>query len=357
MRKLSTVRVISNLSSIDGADNIEVATVDGWKVVVRKGQFKEGDLCIYFEIDSFLPASDERFSFLEKNFRDWNGKRGARVKTIKLRGQISQGVCLPISMFPEAHTLGVENHLDEALGVEKWEPAEIINRFGNAAGVFPWFIPKTDQERIQNRTEVLSDKNTEYQVTIKLDGCSMTVFAITRESPYFNEMKEKDEFNLHEDVVFGVCSRNILLKNDNNCFTKCAIDCGILNNMLEYALLTGDSFAVQGELVSPSIQGNHEKVDKTEFYVYNIFSIDSQEYVTPQTCWQVTQDMNLKHVPVLENSWSIPNNWTIEDMLNYAEGQGMNEGVMREGLVFKNKAFSADSFKVISNSYLLKTGK
>ena len=150
-RKLASVRSISNLSPIEGADKIELATVDGWKVVVAKDVgHKVGDLIIYCEIDSFLPIKEE-FEFLRKSsFKKMGDQEGFRLKTIRLRGQISQGLIMPISVLnPPDTNIYVEpfEGLDvtEMLGIVKYEPPIPAELAGKVKGLFPSFIPKTDE--------------------------------------------------------------------------------------------------------------------------------------------------------------------------------------------------------------------
>ena len=167
-RKLVTIQKISDLKPIENADAIECAGVLGWHVVVKKGEFKIGDPCVYFEIDSLLPVVSE-FAFLsksgvKKSYADGKEYEGYRLKTIRLRGQISQGLCLPISIldgkkYPTdsrknpVYQTGTD--VTSLLGVVKYEPVIPANLSGQAKGLFPGFIPKTDETRIQFCPKVL----------------------------------------------------------------------------------------------------------------------------------------------------------------------------------------------------------
>ncbi len=188
-RKLVTIRTISNIKPIEGADNIELAFVDGWQVVVKKGEFSIGDYAFYFEIDSFLPTDRPEFAFLKPSngkVTVYNGVEGHRLRTIRLRKQLSQGLLVPIN--PEANIAETFNPTAErqdysaAFGVQKWErpiPAQLI---GTVRSTFPThIIPKTDQERVRNiigdlKERILQNPEEAYEVTIKLDGSSMTVY-------------------------------------------------------------------------------------------------------------------------------------------------------------------------------------
>lgn len=438
-RKLVTVRTIDALDPIPEADAIEVATVEGWKLVVKKGEFKVGDMCVYCEIDCFLPAGNPAWQFLvDKSSRIMNGVKGHKLRTIKLRGQISQGLALPLSaellgrfaayqnVANRPYPVWVENvtevgyyiepeniddlreiDLSAALGVEKYEaplPAELA---GQAAGLFPSFIQKTDQERCQNlRSEIFGyeetfrqasdwiDVNTAlpkdgalikgktaegkewtetwdseeplgamthwtalvvqppkaspddvYEITIKLDGSSMTAF--------------------HRDGEVGVCSRNLQLKTDDvnrdNTFVRMFYDGG-LNWALPALAKDFGNIAVQGELMGPGIQGNREELKDFKFFVFDVFLIDQARYAMPMerndimdALYALGVDSNkISHVPVIDTYVKLGDLGlhTIDDLLKFAEGPSIKHPI-REGLVFK-RMDGQFSFKAISNLFLSK---
>ena len=189
-RKLASIQRITRLSPINGADKIETARVLGWDVVVGKGDFSEGDLAVFFEIDSFLPASDSRYASFEDRFTTLDGERGMRVKTIRLRKQLSQGLLMPVSKFPEVTKLVLSEDTDvtKVLGIKKWELAEATKSSNNVGKttVFPSFIRKTDQERIQNiSNKVFEALDKQFQVSIKKDGSSMTAYVVHPNSPHY----------------------------------------------------------------------------------------------------------------------------------------------------------------------------
>lgn len=343
MRKLVTVRQINAIDPIANADAIDCATVDGWKVVVKKGEFQVADLCVYFEIDSFLPLSDERYAFLAKNKTLLNEQEGIRLRTVKLRGQISQGLVFPLTVFPEiaAHVAGLDAHaireidFTDVLGIQKWEPptsgAEI-------EGPFPSFIDKTDQERIQNLPHLLTEHAHElFEVTVKLDGSSMTIF--------------------HNRGETGVCSRNCLLKDlSNSPFWQAARS----NRLLEALVATGRNLALQGELIGEGIQGNPEKLTGKHFYLFDIYDIQTGQRLGREARSQFVTELRthgatLTEVPFLEETTLEKFEGDINKVLAYAEGASLNKDVLREGVVFK-RLDGALSFKAISNSYLLKHG-
>lgn len=322
-RQLVTARTISGLSPITGADQIECATIDGWKVVVKKGEFKVGDPCAFFEIDSFLPASDTRFDFLSKSKRTWRGKEGYRLKTVKLRGQISQGLALPLTLFPE----GVEV-LSQT--IQKWEEDVHPALAGMVKGAFPSFLRKTDQERLQNIYGDV-DKKALYEVTLKMDGTSLTVYRY--------------------QGVFGVCSRNLELKvTDENAGNL------YIQQSSKFSQIP-EGFAVQAEICGPGIQGNRAALTSIDAYVFDIFDIQKGVYLNHWDRLEMCKKYGWLHVPSVAEPEFGPNDClqSMEDALAYAERFNYLSGEPAEGVVFK-RSDGGMSFKIISNKYLLKHG-
>lgn len=377
MRKLASIQKIVGTAPIDGADAIEVAFVLGWQVVVKKGEFKAGDLVVFYEIDSFLSSEDSRYDSFKDRFIKWDGKEGMRLKTIKLRKTLSQGLVLGLDKFPEIKNPEEGLDVTELLKIEKWELPETSNNKGTRAQgsgkTFPPFIQKTDQERVQNyRVLVEKALDEEFEVTMKKDGSSITVFVVHPESPYYKTAKQfvtkKEKFNLFKWIkslfikdttpVWGICSRNILLKQeDDSNFHKVVEKYGLLGK----ANACGKSVALQGELVAPNIQQNHEKVNDIEFHLFDIFDIDEQKYLLPAERQRLAKINDIPHVTIiatdkLKNVVANNNGENIvQKCLDFAEGDGDNKGVKREGVVFKSVTRDF-SFKAISNSYLLKKG-
>ena len=374
MRKLASIRNILEIRSIEGADLIEIAVIDGWQVIVKKGEFKVADLAVYFEIDSFLPVRPE-FEFLRKNcFKIMNNcEEGFRLKTMKLRGAISQGLLLPISEFKELRKVKLGDDVTDILKVKLYEPPtssqimpmrkktkfrkflELLQDltfkicpplaryifpplfrklYGERRLGFPRFVPKTDEERIQNLVSKLPElsQNT-YEVSIKLDGSSLTVFKRNKEA--------------------GVCSRNLLInKNDkNNNYNRIEQKYDIISKLHKY----GKNIAIQGEMFGEGIQGNPEKIKGIDFRVFNIYDIDNCRYVNTAERLNICAELELNHVPILHYEFSI-DGMNIEDFLKMAEGESLHSNC-REGIVFKANNYVNNylpSFKCISNKYLLK---
>lgn len=344
-RKLASIRKIKDIQPIEGADKIELAIVDGWKVVVAKDVGHSiGDMVVYCEIDSFLPLEPE-FEFLRKSSykKLQDGTEGFRLKTIRLRGQISQGLIIPLK---DAHgiiarnapnlNIGLFEGLDvtEMLGITKYEPPIPAQLAGKIEGGFPSFIPKTDEERIQNIFDenfYNTYKDSYFTVTEKLDGTSFTAY--------------------YKDGKFGVCSRNLeLSRNEDNTYWKVALEIGLEDKLS----LMGKNIAIQGEMIGEGIQKNLYNLKGHHLCVFNIFDIDEHRYLTPIEVDDFTSYLDLKVVPHDNTIKLFP---TVEQMLKVAEGKSeLNSKVEREGLVWVTHSPNKErvSFKTISNKFLLK---
>jgi len=355
MRKLVTVRKVSDVQPIDGADRIELAMVDGWNVVVKKGDFKPGDKAIYFEIDSHLPVRPE-FEFLRKSsYKEMDGHGpGFRLRTIRLRGQVSQGLLMPIDTFPELTTLDLHagDDLTSELDVVKYEPPVHVCLGGKIKGYFPSFVRKTDEERIQNLSDWFEKyRGMKFELSEKLDGTSMTV--------YFNKGN------------FGVCSRNMDLQEDtDNALWRITREQGVIDVLEAYHGKYDKNLAIQGEVVGEGIQKNRLKLKGNTFYVFNIFDIDEYRYLTPMERCLVLSSMkeltgkSFNHVPILAGDMKIFERCsTMGAMLEFVKGAsvfGEDNEIQREGIVFKScERVNGDivSFKAINNDYLLKHGE
>ena len=337
-RKLATIRVIKDLKPIPNADLIEVAVIDGWEVVIKKGEFNVNDLCVYFEIDSWIPTELAPFLSKGKEPREYRGVKGERLKTIKLKGQISQGLVLPLSILPELVDAN-QTDVTEYLNILKWEREVPAQLAGKIAGNFPEFIPKTDQERIQNYAKYIPKQTNLWEVTEKLDGSSMTVYRV------------KDLSKMDLGYRVGVCSRNYDLKTDDtdNSFVSTAWRLKLFQKLSEHNL----EIALQGELIGPGIQKNPYNLSELEYHVYDIYDIKRQQYYLPEERQALCKLLDLKHVPVFA-SYETDSNTTVSELLTSAEGKSsLNHNTQREGLVFKN-TLNNESFKVISNAWLLK---
>ena len=340
LRKLATVRKITDIRPIEGADKIEIATVGGWNVVVAKDvEHKVGNSVVYCEIDSFLPIKEE-FEFLRKSsYKKMGDQEGFRLKTIKLRGQVSQGLILPISVVPitqfaTAHDLPEGLDVTEMLGIVKYEPPIPAELSGKVKGLFPSFIPKTDEERIQNLTKEYGEwkhqSKHQFYVTEKLDGSSATYYI--------------------KDGEFGVCSRNLeLLETEGNTFWKVARELNLEENMKA----TGKNISLQGELIGEGIQGNPYKIKGQTVRFFTGFDIDKYQRISFPELVVMLSDMGLQYVPILNQELGFVLPETVEDMLKYAEAKSvLNDKTEREGVVVRSMDGTI-SFKAISNKFLL----
>jgi RNA ligase (TIGR02306 family) len=376
-RSLARVVAIDELVAIEGADRIELAIVGGWQVVVQKGLYVVGSKAIYFEVDSLLNTEKPCFNSLatlsSKLLHNIDGVTYARIKTMKLRKQLSQGFCVPLSEAGVGADTPVDTDVTKLLGVlkyEKTEEKEMNNnggtgvKSGTTALGFPKFVPKTDQTRVQNITHMYNkavEQGEEFEESFKLDGSSLTAFV--------------------RDGVAGVASRNVgfrveaetrglvatirrfvslcrtrgfrgakwerVIPADDNQFTQIVNE----QKLIEAIRRDGRNLAIQGELVGPSIQKNFEGVDKNTFYCYDVFLIDEQRYMLPAERVQFCLDQRVLHVPI--NYTGPLKASTVADAIVRADGPSGLNGKYREGFVYKSTTRDF-SFKVISNAYLLK---
>jgi len=276
-RKLASIQRIAEVKDIPDADLIQAYRVGGWWVVSKKGEFVVGELVTYIEIDSFVPTELASFLSKGKEPREYMSIRGERLKTVRLKKQISQGLILPLSPYVLDNVELIEgSDITGILGIIKWEaPEEFIP--ANAKGNFPSFIPKTDQERVQNLSgdfNIWLGNGSVWQKTEKLDGSSMTVF-------------------VNEDAS-GVCSRNLeLLEDENNTYWKMTKK----YKLLEILRSTGRNLAFQGEIYGMGINGNLYGLDDQRFALYSIYDIDEQCYLPPDQAYRVALVLGVPHVP------------------------------------------------------------
>lgn len=323
-RKLATIERINTIRPIENADAIEVATVRGWHVVVKKDEFKVGDLCVYCEIDSVLPDREE-FEFL----RD----RKFRIKTIKLRGQVSQGICFPLDILPEGYEATLGDDITELLGIIKYEPLIHASLSGKVKGSFPAFLEKTDEERIQNCVSILQHPDANkpmWYVTEKLDGTSCTSY--------------------YREGTFGVCSRNLDLdlSDSSNTYVQVA---GKLD-LAEKLKSIGRDMAIQGEIIGPGIQKNRYGLKDHELRVFNIFDINKYKRIQFYDFLHIVDFLELDTVPIIDSNFVLPD--TVDDLVEYSNAPSVFQTPkFREGVVIRHK-LDGTSFKVLNPNFLLK---
>lgn len=359
-RKLASVQRIREIRPIEGADAIELAIINSWQVVVAKNVgHKVGDLVVYCEIDSYLPIESE-FEFLRKSsYKKMGDQEGFRLRTIKLKGQISQGLIIPLADAYAIYNRRTPNlnmqwfeglEVTEMLDIVKYEPPIPAELSGKVKGYFPSFIRKTDEERVQNLTQEYEEwkfsSKHQFYATEKLDGSSATFYV--------------------KDGEFGVCSRNLELSDpgefvpgvvlcddgverpkQENTFWKVAREMDIKEKLLA----TGLNLCIQGELIGEGIQKNPYKLKGHTVRFYNAFDIDKQERLGLRDFLDIMKTMGFETVPILGIEFQLPD--TVEELLKQAEGKSvLNPNTEREGLVIRSMDTTI-SFKAISNKFLL----
>lgn len=338
MRKLASIRRIKEIKKIDGADKICAYNVDGWWVVDAIDRYQISDLVVYIEIDSWVPHDLAPFLSKGKEPREYEGIKGERLRTVKLRGQVSQGLILPIDPTCNMIESSLMEGLDVTfpLNIRKYEPPIPAQLAGLIKGNFPAWGYKTDQERCQNLVKEIQqayDDDIKFEVTIKLDGSSMSV-------------------GQFEDETV-VCSRNLSLKldQDANTFVNTARKDGLLEKVVDLKHIM-----ISGELMGPGIQKNREGLKEHEFFVFDIFDPKTSAYISTESRYCIVESLGVKHVPILHKSITLRELGldSIEKILEFADGPSLNAST-REGVVFKSIDGSF-SFKAISNKFLLKDG-
>ena len=331
-RPLATVRTISDIAPIEGADAIELAKILGWQCVVKKGEMQPGDKVVYFEVDSFLPE-DPRFEFLRRtSFRETEFMgRGFRIKTMKMRGEISQGLLLSINAFPEIPE-GIEIGADvtQALGVKKWYVPEVQTGSGTMIGTKPYGIPTTDEPRMQSSPDLIDImRGGPYAITTKMDGTSCSAY--------------------WKDGDFGCTSRNYNIKEDPDTLYWAPER---LYNLREKLAALGLNIAIQGELCGPGVQKNRIRLPGYEWFVFDMVDLNTREYYDSGEMTRLCDQLGLKPVPIEEEGDSFA--YTLEDLLEKAKGKYAS-GLDKEGIVVRSKERKPRiSFKVLNNDALLK---
>jgi RNA ligase (TIGR02306 family) len=337
MRKLAKVVKIDKLEKHFNADTLDILTIGGWKVVAKSGLHKENDLVIYLEIDSFVPTTLAPFLTKEgKQPKEFEGVKGEVLKTIKLRGQLSQGMVIPIRESPLA---GMELHQDQdvtdLLGIKKFEKPLPASLAGDIRCHFPTVVPKTDAERIQNlytELEFWKSQKLKMYITEKLDGTSFTCM------------------RLDEDI--HVCSRNYSLYETEgntywNIYRKYNLE-SILKSLPFNA-------AIQGEVIGHGIQNNQYELNKQELYVFSIYNIDAKCYLSYPDMLDICFKNDLNVVPFI-GEVELNSNDNIEGLLSNADGKSLlgNNSSDREGIVWRGCNNPEICFKTISNVWLMK---
>ena len=405
--KLVSIQKVKKLKPIANADKIEVCELVGlgWEIVVKKGEIQVGDKVVYFEIDSALPIED-RYEFLRSSsYKCWKQKEDIlkecfRLKTIKLRGVVSQGLVLPITLFPELNENKIGDDVTNILKVQHYDELRETysknktsgaTKTGNVRSDFPSFIRKSDQERIQNLMNYFEDcKDIAFTAEAKYDGSSCTVYMVDKK---------------YDEKQFGVCSRNFNLKRP--CVTKIdfikecltlpcypynffkrwtkrfskifnvifgkynsfstsdfwdiIIKCNLEEPLKLFFKETGRSIALQGEYVGPGVNNNRDKYTEHHYFIYDIYDVEGKKYLDASERHNIVNKLKsyntksiIEEVDTINDSIEIFKECdTLEKLLKYVDRKTLR-GNKLEGVVFKSIGQSPYfSFKCINNNYLL----
>lgn len=362
MRKLASIQKVSKIEPIEGADSIEKITTQGWNVVTKKGEFKEGDLMVYVEIDSILPEKPE-FEFLRA--------RKFRVRTIKLRGTYSQGICFPLSILPkDASKYSEGDDVTSILGIQKHDPEaeptkvptkEPKNRFvkwlcrykifrsifldPKTKGGFPThLVSQSNETRIQNLSR-------EFEANFKgTSGWSVKEKCEGQSATYILETKTKKILGIFPKTYkhFTVCSRSINLKTPHKCSWWDVAEKYSIKEKLDRVPY---DVAIQGEICGPGIQKNYYGLDTYRLFIFTVKNLNTGELLNNKAIEEFCKEYDFEMVPSVDENYTIPE--TIPELVEFSKGKSkINTKLLREGLVFRK---DGHSFKVINPEYLLKT--
>jgi len=331
MRALATIQKVKMISPIPESDFLETAHIMGWQCVVKKGEFRAGDSGVYFEVDSFLPVED-RYEFLRNSsFREnADNGQGFRIRTAKMRGQLSQGLLLQPSLFPELEGCKEGDDVTEKLNVKKWYIPETANDGGVIIGERPNGIPASDEIRIQSATELIGElQGKPYYITTKMDGTSGIVYFI--------------------DGKIGCCSRNKEIKDEESALYWTPVyKYGLKEKLIHY----GNNIVLTGEICGPGIQKNRLRLPAVEWYVFDVKDWDSGAYFPYDEAVNICAGFGVPVVPLEERGEQF--SYSLEMLLEKARGK-YPSGLDKEGIVVRDLLHpKAISFKVLNNDALLK---
>lgn len=328
--KLASIQTITAIRSIEGADRIEAATVLGYQTVIKRGEFQLGALCVWHEPDTVVPERPE-YEFLRK--------QGFRLKVARFKGQVSQGLALPMSVLPPGDYAPGDD-ATTLTGIRKYEKPLAPNLVGVAKGAFPSWIPKTDEPNLRSFPAALDEfVGRHCVITQKVDGTSATFYLRNGE--------------------FGVCTRNLeLLEEPASMFWRVAQEFRLRDSL---ATLGGD-FALQGELHGEGIQGNHLQVKSVKFAAFNLFEIATQRYLGHAALSELGR---VTGMPLVRVVWEGEFRFSLEQLIALANAQEYATNVPAEGIVIRPVEETRSlvlesgrlSAKVISERYALKHGE
>jgi RNA ligase (TIGR02306 family) len=330
MRTLATIQRVRKISNIPESDFLELAHVMGWQCVIKKGEFREGDLGVYFEVDSFLPV-EPRYEFLRKtSYREnFDNGEGFRIRTVKLRGQLSQGLILPLESFPEFAGMSEGEDVTEKVGVKKWYIPETSTAGGIIIGSRPRGMPTSDEIRVQSAMDLIERLSGKpYYITTKMDGTSGTAY-------YMNGK-------------IGCCSRNKEIKDDQDALYWLPV---YKYGLREKLAAFGKNIIIIGEICGPGIQKNKLRLPEIEWYVFDIIDGDAGQCIPYDKICELCTDLGIAVVPLEERGENFA--YSLEELLEKAKGK-YPSGLDKEGIVVRDtERPKAISFKVLNNDALL----
>ena len=332
MRKLASIQKISNIRDILGADKIQAADVLGWHVVIKKGEFKDNDTVVYCEPDSILPKENPNFAFLE----------GKPIRTKKMRGALSQGICFSLSVLPDGHYEEGQD-VTEVLGVVKFDPDANRNKNKKPLIEKPDYVPTTDFTRCQTLQDYLKKfKGTKCVATEKLDGSSIS-------------------FWLDDKDVFHVCGHYKEIFDQNDLYYRTALK---YKPHLEFM---PRNIICQGELIGKRIQKNKYNLEAGDYriYLYDMLKYQNgiSKFMNSDEFFMTARLFSLPTVPIAYGCFELPS--TVDELTELSKGKSkLCERTQREGIVIKalNDIYTDDigvfvngrfSLKVINPDFLL----
>jgi len=355
---LATVEAISGVTKHPNADSLYFLQIQNWKVIVNlRAMFGDaspeslvGRKVVYIQTDSIMPKTFENEDF-------WPHLAGKRVKTIKLRGQFSQGLVIDFEslkplfpdLAPRLDSLPAETNLTNELGITKYyspndpeNPActPMQKELSNCLATFPNFLRKTDQPRLQAKKDIIAElEGRLFTATQKYDGQSVQWYCCNGQT--------------------GVCSRNyrVLLEEEviNKNFHSMNRKYEILRKLEEWCGENKRNISVQTEMYGVGINGNRHKKTDIDLVVFDVYDINAVSFLPHDEVVQIAGWLNLPRIPVVFEKQVLPST-EIDYWLKLANSQRYSGGLLAEGIVVKT-ADGKDpyvSFKVISQEYCLK---
>lgn len=335
MNNVATIEKIININIHPNADRLVICNIKGYQICSQKDQFKLGDMVVYVVIDSITDELPQYEFLRAKHFK---------IKPIKLRGELSMGLILPISILKEFGHTDIELYegmeVSHLIGIKHYEKPEPAQLGGTVKGNRPSYIRKTDEERLQSNLKYIDALlGKPYYISQKIDGSSFTAYI--------------------KDGSFGVCSRNLELTFDeNNSFWKMAIKYDVENKLKSYF---GDkNICIQGELCGSGVNGNKLGLSTIDLVLFNLFDIDTQKYLPIDQLEKFCKESNIPMVPIIERGNSF--NYTLEQLQSMSNDLKYPNGSVAEGIVIRSSEelmcgrYNNErlSFKVINEKFLMK---